>query len=93
MKCDESGLRALTCELRLAPHACSGENQGPTATSCGFLSFRDTAKLINSALGGSTKDVELTGGSSLLAPAWVQKSERIRVELSLLKDRLNKLKE
>lgn len=37
--------------------------------------------------------MELTGGSSLMAPEWVQKSERIRVELSLLKDRLNKLKE
>lgn len=53
--------------------------------------YRETAKLINSALMGST-DVEMTG-ASLLAPAWVQKSEKIRVDLSLLKDRLHKLKE
>lgn len=32
-------------------------------------------------------------GSTLFAPVWVQKSEQIRVELSILKDRLGKLKE
>ena len=54
--------------------------------------LRATAVLLNSAMGGVSKDVEMAG-SSLFAPQWVQKSERIRVDLSLLKDRLNKLKE
>ena len=56
------------------------------------LLCRATASLINSAMGGGGKDVEMAG-SALFAPVWVQKSERIRVDLSLLKDRLNKLKE
>lgn len=51
-----------------------------------------TAALINSALGGGGKDVEMAG-SALFAPVWVQKSEKIRVELGVLKDRLSKLKE
>jgi len=51
---------------------------------------RATASLLNSALG--SKDVELAG-TGLFAPAWVQKSEKIRMDLTVLKDRLNKLKE
>ena len=54
------------------------------------LPCRATAALINSALG--SKDVEMAG-SALFAPVWIQKSEKIRVDLSVLKDRLNKLKE
>ena len=52
-------------------------------------SIRATASLLNSAMG---KDIEMPG-SALFAPVWVQKSEQIRVELSMLKDRLGKLKE
>ena len=39
-----------------------------------------------------SKDVELAG-TGLFAPAWVQKSEKIRMDLTMLKDRLNKLKD
>jgi syntaxin 16 len=46
---------------------------------------------MNSALGGN-KDVEMAG-SALFAPLWVQKSEKIRMDLSILKERLSKLKE
>ncbi len=55
------------------------------------LRCRATAALVNSVLGGN-KDVEMAG-SALFQPVWVQKSEKIRVDLTLLKDRLNKLKE
>lgn len=51
---------------------------------------RATASLLNSAMG--SKDVELAG-TGLFAPVWVQKSEKIRMDLTLLKERLNKLKE
>jgi syntaxin 16 len=50
-----------------------------------------TAALMNSALGGN-QDVEMAG-SALFAPLWVQKSEKIRMDLSILKERLSKLKE
>ncbi|KAG1660709.1 hypothetical protein FOA52_014329 [Chlamydomonas sp. UWO 241] len=51
-----------------------------------------TATLLNSTLGGSSSDVE-TQGTSILSPLWVQKSERVRLDLRILKDRLTKLKE
>uniref|UniRef100_A0A7R9VXU5 t-SNARE coiled-coil homology domain-containing protein n=1 Tax=Chlamydomonas euryale TaxID=1486919 RepID=A0A7R9VXU5_9CHLO len=52
----------------------------------------DTAALLNSALGGSSTDVEMTG-VSILSPAWVQSSEKIRLDLRVLKDQLMRLKE
>ncbi len=53
-----------------------------------------TEKLMKAAL-GSSSDVEAATAStsSSLAPVWVQQSERIRVEMNLVKERLNKLKE
>ncbi|GFR46920.1 hypothetical protein Agub_g8567 [Astrephomene gubernaculifera] len=53
-----------------------------------------TEKLISAALGNSS-DVEAAGSasSSSIAPVWVQQSERIRIEMNLVKERLSKLKE
>lgn len=61
-----------------------------------------TAKLLGAALGSS--DVELGGltgsgggGSSEIgaayAPSWITRSEKIKAEMGLLKDRLSRLKE
>ncbi|GLC43807.1 hypothetical protein PLESTB_000910000 [Pleodorina starrii] len=58
-------------------------------------SDKATEKLISAALGNSS-DVEAASGpssSSSVAPIWVQQSERVRVELNLLKERIAKLKE
>ncbi|KXZ55932.1 SYP4 protein [Gonium pectorale] len=44
---------------------------------------------------GTSSDVEAAGGASTSAvvPVWVQQSERVRVEMNLVKERLSKLKE
>lgn len=47
-----------------------------------------------SAALGSSSDVEAAGAaSSSVSPVWVLQSERIRVEMNLVKERLVKLKE
>jgi len=48
-----------------------------------------TAALLNKALGGS-KDIEMAG-PSIYSPPWMIKSERIRADMRLLKDKLAKL--
>lgn len=55
---------------------------------------RATAKLLGAAIDGSS-DIELgsEGIAAAFVPSWVQKSEKIKAEMSVLKDRMNKLKE
>lgn len=51
---------------------------------------RATARLVGAALGS---DVELGATPAAFAPAWVQKSERLRNDMNELKNQLVKLKE
>ncbi|KAG2500822.1 hypothetical protein HYH03_001584 [Edaphochlamys debaryana] len=63
--------------------------------SVGPGSDKATEKLMSAALGNSS-DVEAANQASTsasLAPVWVLQSERIRVEMNLVKERLSKLKE
>lgn len=54
-----------------------------------------TAKLIDAALNGASGDVEggFVGVVGAVTPDWVVQSEKIKTEMGILKDRLNKLKE
>jgi syntaxin 16 len=55
-----------------------------------------TAKLLGAALGSSDDrgDVELGSGiAATFAPSWVSKSEKIKGEMGILKERMSKLKE
>eukprot|EP00877_Chromochloris_zofingiensis_P010271 jgi/Chrzof1/5498/Cz16g05150.t1 len=58
-------------------------------------SDRATAKLLGAALGGDSSDIEMgsTGIAAAFAPSWVQRSEKIKAEMGILKERINKLKE
>ncbi len=55
---------------------------------------RATAKLLGAALDGAS-DLELgsPGISTTFAPSWVHKSEKIKAEMTILKERLSRLKE
>ncbi|GMH33333.1 hypothetical protein BSKO_01167 [Bryopsis sp. KO-2023] len=54
---------------------------------------RATAKLVGAALNGAS-DLELGGvDEASVVPDWVVQAERIRTEMGLLKDKINKLKE
>lgn len=54
----------------------------------------ETAALLNSALGGSGHDGDIElASASIMAPVWMQKSEKIRGHLSILREHLTKLKE
>ena len=53
---------------------------------------RATTSLLSAALGPGSSDVE-SAASTGPVPAWVQKAERVRVEMTVVKDRLVKLKE
>jgi hypothetical protein len=55
---------------------------------------RATAKLLGAALDGSS-DLELgsPGISASFIPSWVHKSEKLKAEMTILRERLNKLKE
>lgn len=54
------------------------------------LCCRAAERLLTAALGG---DVEMGAAAAAFAPAWVQKSERLRGDMGQLKERLTKLKE
>jgi hypothetical protein len=54
---------------------------------------RATAKLLGAALDGGDFEAGSPGVSAAYAPGWVQKSEKIKGDMGLLKDRINKLKE
>ncbi len=53
---------------------------------------RATARLVGAALDGAG-DPEAGAVASSFAPAWLKKSEKLKVEMGFLKDKLNKLKE
>ncbi|KAI8470175.1 MAG: hypothetical protein J3K34DRAFT_458972 [Monoraphidium minutum] len=52
-----------------------------------------TAKLLGAALGSSDGDIELGGISTGYAPRWVQVSEKIKSEMSVLRERITRLRE
>lgn len=55
---------------------------------------RATAKLLGAALGSS--DIEMGSGGAIgasYAPSWVVRSERLKADMAVLKDRITKLKE
>jgi syntaxin 16 len=55
---------------------------------------RATAKLLGAALDGASDLEHGTASiSATFAPAWVQKSEKIKGDMGILRERLNKLKE
>ena len=64
---------------------------------CRSDSYNDkaTAKLLGAALGADTSDIEManTGIAAAFAPSWVQRSEKIKMAMALLKERITKLKE
>jgi len=71
------------------------------AYGIGAASDKATAKLLGAALGGGSDeagggDVELATTSARIgagyAPRWVRLSESIRVEMSIMKERITKLK-
>ena len=70
------------------PHAPLTSRLGDPTTD------RATAKLLGAALGSS--DIEMgSGGASgaSYAPSWVVRSERLKADMAVLKDRITKLKE
>jgi syntaxin 16 len=58
---------------------------------------RATAKLLGAALGSDAAgDIELGSSSGIgasYAPSWVTRSEKVKGEMTVLKERINKLKE
>ncbi len=77
-------------------HKPAGTSIAPSPTACNIR--RATARLVGAALDGqghSSSDVELATATATgaLAPSWVHKSEKIRAEMSLLKEKMGKLKE
>jgi hypothetical protein len=54
---------------------------------------RATAKLLGAALDGGDLEAGSPGVSAAYAPGWVQKSEKIKADMGLLRERINKLKE
>lgn len=86
-------------------HLCQPSPPSPKYTATPHLSIHSsttdaygdkaTAKLLGAALGGSEGDIEL--GSAKIgtgyAPRWVQMSEKIKLEMTVLKERITKLKE
>lgn len=64
---------------------------GPTSQE------KATARLVGAALDGNStgtsgQDIEIAS-TSAFAPTWLHKSEKVRTEMSILKDRMAKLKE
>eukprot|EP00879_Flechtneria_rotunda_P010105 GHRR01010563.1.p1 GENE.GHRR01010563.1~~GHRR01010563.1.p1 ORF type:complete len:308 (+),score=91.35 GHRR01010563.1:249-1172(+) len=60
-----------------------------------YTDDRATAKLLGAALGSDSADIEMgsSGISASYAPSWVARSEKIKGQMAVLKDRINKLKE
>lgn len=59
-----------------------------------FSEDKATAKLLGAALdGGSDLEAGSTGIAAAYAPSWVQKSEKIKADMGVLKDRITRLRE
>eukprot|EP00878_Enallax_costatus_P028292 GHUV01030546.1.p1 GENE.GHUV01030546.1~~GHUV01030546.1.p1 ORF type:complete len:152 (+),score=35.10 GHUV01030546.1:328-783(+) len=60
-----------------------------------YADDRATAKLLGAALGANSSDIEMgsSGIGASYAPSWVSRSEKMKTEMTVLKDRINKLKE
>ncbi|MEW5299709.1 MAG: hypothetical protein WDW36_002699 [Sanguina aurantia] len=63
-----------------------------TSSSAENQASAQTARLLGAALGSSSSDIEM-GASTTISPSWVLKSERVRAEMGVVKDRLVKLRE
>jgi hypothetical protein len=67
----------------------------PSVTSSDYHNDKATAKLLGAALGADTSDIEManTGIAAAFVPSWVQRSEKVKGSMMVLKDRITKLKE
>jgi hypothetical protein len=67
----------------------------PLTISSDGYNDRATAKLLGAALGGDSSDIEMasTGIAAAFEPSWIVRTEKIKGEMAVLKERMNKLKE
>mmetsp|Transcript_8436 Transcript_8436/g.21088 ORF Transcript_8436/g.21088 Transcript_8436/m.21088 type:complete len:312 (-) Transcript_8436:247-1182(-) len=79
--------RSLTTQfLKLRNDARRAMGAGPSSSGAAI------GRVVGAAIGGDG-DVESTSTSTAMAPAWLQKSEKIKAEMGGVKEKLLKLKE
>lgn len=69
--------------------------RAPTHPSSDGYNDRATAKLLGAALGGDSGDVEIasSGIAAAFEPSWIVRTEKIKGEMAVLRERMNKLRE